>query len=97
MSAPCDRTSARPILSPVTRRAPKTPACYVCPQGAAIAAFTCMGDLIAMLLLLETGVEATNLSGLLGTLIWILVIVIVMVCLLIVAIVGLSASTKTKA
>jgi len=49
-----------------------------------------------MLLLLETGVEATNLSGLLGTIIWMLVIVVVMVCLLILAIVGLSTSNKTK-
>ena len=71
------------------------PCCYV-GQGALIAACACMGDLIAMLLLLETGVEATNLSGLLGTLIWMLVIAVVMVCLLIVAIVGLSASDKTK-
>ena len=55
-----------------------------------------MGDLIAMLLLLETGVEATNLSGLLGTLIWMLVIAVVMVCLFILAIVGLSANNKTK-
>ena len=55
-----------------------------------------MGDLIAMLLLLETGVEATNLSGLLGTLIWMLVIAVVMVCLVILAIVGLSPSDKTK-
>jgi heme/copper-type cytochrome/quinol oxidase subunit 2 len=55
-----------------------------------------MGDLFAMLLLLDTGVEATNLSGLLGTMIWMLVIVVVMVCLLILAIVGLSASNKTK-
>jgi hypothetical protein len=55
-----------------------------------------MGDLIAMLLLLETGVEATNLSGLLGTLIWMLVIAVVMVCLFILAIVGLSANDKTK-
>lgn len=55
-----------------------------------------MGDLIAILLLLETGVEATNLSGLLGTLIWILVIAVVMVCLFILAIVGLSANDKTK-
>jgi len=55
-----------------------------------------MGDLIAMLLLLATGVEATNLSGLLGNLIWMAVIAIVMICLLIVAIVGLSASNKTK-
>jgi len=55
-----------------------------------------MGDLLAMLLLLETGVEATNLSGLLGTIIWMLVIVVVMICLLIIAIVGLSANTKTK-
>jgi heme/copper-type cytochrome/quinol oxidase subunit 2 len=55
-----------------------------------------MGDLIAMLLSLETGVEATNLSGLLGTLIWMLVIAVVMVCLFILAVVGLSASNKTK-
>ena len=55
-----------------------------------------MGDLLAMLLLLETGVEATNLSGLLGTLIWMLVIAVVMVCLFVVAIVGLSAGNKTK-
>ena len=55
-----------------------------------------MGDLLAMLLLLETGVEATNLSGLLGTLIWMLVIAVVMVCLFVVAIVGLSANNKTK-
>jgi heme/copper-type cytochrome/quinol oxidase subunit 2 len=67
-----------------------------CHQGAAIAACTRMGDLFAMLLLLDTGVEATNLSGLLGTMIWMLVIVVVMVCLLILAIVGLSASNKTK-
>jgi heme/copper-type cytochrome/quinol oxidase subunit 2 len=46
--------------------------------------------------LLETGVGATNLSGLLGTLIWMLVIAIVMVCLFILAVVGLSASNKTK-
>jgi hypothetical protein len=55
-----------------------------------------MGDLFAMILSLETGVETTNLSGLLGTLIWVLVIAIVMVCLFIVAVVGLSASNKTK-
>jgi hypothetical protein len=55
-----------------------------------------MGDLLAMLLLLETGVEATNLSGLLGTLIWMLVIAVVMVCLFVLAIVGLSAGNKTK-
>jgi hypothetical protein len=61
-----------------------------------IAVRTGMGDLLAMLLLLETGVETTNLSGLLGTLIWMLVIAIVMVCLFIVAVVGLSASNKTK-
>jgi hypothetical protein len=65
-------------------------------QGAAIAACTGMVDLLAMLLLLETGVGATNLSGLLGTLIWMLVIAIVMVCLFILAVVGLSASNKTK-
>ena len=56
-----------------------------------------MGDLIAMLLSLETGVEATNLSGLLGTLIWMLVIAVVMVCFFILAVLGLSASNKTKA
>ena len=55
-----------------------------------------MADLFAMLLLLGTGVEATNLSGLLGTIIWMLVIVVIMVCLLILAIVGLSAGDKTK-
>jgi len=50
----------------------------------------------AILLSLASGVEATNISGALGNLIWIMVIAVVMICLIVLGIVGLVADTKTK-
>lgn len=62
-------------------------------RGVAIALPTCMD---AIFLSLASGVEATNISGVLGTLIWMMVIAIVMICLIVLGIVGLIAGTKTK-
>jgi len=62
-------------------------------RGVGIALLTGMG---AIFLSLAPGVEATNISGVLGSLIWMMVIAIVMICLIVVGIVGLVAGTKTK-
>ena len=62
-------------------------------RGVGIALPTCMG---AIFLSLASGVEATNISGALGNLIWIMVIAVVMICLIVLGIVGLVADTKTK-
>jgi len=50
----------------------------------------------AIFLSLASGVEATNISGVLGSLIWMMVIAVVMICLIVLGIVGLIAGTKTK-
>jgi len=50
----------------------------------------------AILLSLTPGIQATNISGLLGSLIWMMVIAVVMICLIVLGIVGLIAGTKTK-
>ena len=50
----------------------------------------------AIFLSLAPGVEATNISGALGNLIWIMVIAVVTICLIVLGIVGLVAGTKTK-
>ena len=62
-------------------------------RGVGIALLTGMG---AIFLSLAPGVEATNISGVLGSLIWMMDIAIVMICLIVVGIVGLVAGTKTK-
>jgi len=62
-------------------------------RGVGIALPTCMG---AIFLSLAPSLEATNISGALGNLIWIMVIAVVMICLIVLGIVGLVAGTKTK-
>ena len=63
-------------------------------RGVGIALPICMD---AILLSLTPGIQATNISGLLGSLIWMMVIAVVMICLIVLGIVGLIAGTKTKA